>query len=187
MLKYLQWSYTDYMIATGLLIMAHFFSQPFWGRLADKKGNRLVMGLGGVGVGLIPILMLVSPDRFYIYCVMLYDGIVWAAFSLAANNYLLESVPPPRRAKCTSYYVLFLGIGTFIGALVGGLLMGLLPPQFTLLGFNIAYPLYLLLVFSAFMRLIPSLLILPTVNEMRLKPMLAADWVNPRPFQSHQK
>mgnify|MGYP001578516286 FL=1 len=49
-------------------------------------------------------------------------GVGWAAFNLAASNFIYDSVTPQRRALCVSYFNIFNGIGVFFGATLGGLL-----------------------------------------------------------------
>lgn len=161
----------DYAILTLFQMITLFGAQPIIGRIADRIGNKKVMAWGGLGIALIPALWLVSRDFAYCCAVQIYDGVVWAAFSLASWNYIFDCVTPPKRARCMAFYTFFvLGIGSTIGCFVGASIAELVAYPVGLFGFSIG-KFELLLIVSFFGRLWPSLALLPTFKEMRIKPV----------------
>jgi len=168
MLRDLGFSYTEFMVANGLQLLGLFVTQPLWGRFADRWGNKRMLALGGVGIGLIPLLWLVSGGRNGLCAAMFVDGLAWAAFQLASLNYLFDLVTPPKRARCMAYYTLVAGTALSVGSLLGSLLFDLLPAgvkwwRFHLTAFET------LAILSAGFRLLPSLF-LGTFAERRLRP-----------------
>jgi len=139
----------------------HFGSQPLWGRLADRIGNKIVLAIGGFGIAGIPLLWLVSDDFTYLMAIQAYDGVVWAAFVIAAGNYLFDTCTAPKRARCTAYMNLFVAAGALAGAFAGAAL-GSLAPRWGVAPFT------LLLAVSAAGRLLPNLLLLRTFDEVRV-------------------
>jgi MFS family permease len=50
-------------------------------------------------------------------------GVSWAGFHLAAGNFIYDNVNPKKRGLAISYYNMFIGIGTFLGAGLSALLI----------------------------------------------------------------
>ena len=161
MLRNLGFSYTTFMIVTlsqtlfGLLVMKQ------WGRFADKYGNYTVMKLTIIIVGIFPFLWLISPNPiFLIFVPSLIGGIGWAGFNLAASNFIFDSVTPQRRGICVSYYNVLNGIGIFLGAGLGAILIKTwtIPFMETIL---------FIFVISGIARLASGLILLPSFREVR--------------------
>ncbi|MBI3272483.1 MAG: MFS transporter [Planctomycetes bacterium] len=171
MLKDLGWSYTDFMIGQNLQMLALFATQPFWGRIADRIGNKRVMALGGFGVALIPVLWLFSADKWFLWAALVYDGVVWSAYQLSTSNYLYDAVTPPKRSRCTAYYNLFMNVGVFGGAMLGGGISRWFPAAVSggkpggLTAFVV------LLLASAVGRFAACALFLPGLRELRVGPV----------------
>ena len=123
MLKDLGFSYKTLMLVN---LSATFFSIIFmsaWGKFADQYGNKKLLKLGAILIGLMPILWILSPSPIYLFLVpQLVSGIGWAAFNLAASNFIYDAVTRERRAICVAYYNMLIGIGIFLGAGIGGIL-----------------------------------------------------------------
>jgi MFS family permease len=181
--------FTPFAFAAVLTVQlaAYFGFQWFWGRLADRIGNKRVLAIGGIGMSIIPVLLMVS-DRFgWFVLVQLYDGLVSAAYAIAAANYLYDIVTPPKRVRCTAYNNLFVMGGMALGTLSGALVATYVPTPLHIVlptalggGLTISHPFTLLLLGSAILRLLPSLLLLGTFEEFRLKrPGVYADSPGP--------
>ena len=168
MLKDLKWSFTEFMISVNVQVIVMFGSQPFWGKFADKYGNKIATSIGGFGVSLIPVLWLLSSNKCYLICVQAYDGIVWSAFVIGASNYVFDAVKPAQRARFTAYNNFITNLAAFAGTGLGGLLYELLPNDSILFGYKIHFTFYILLIISALFRFLPNLIFLPTFSEMRI-------------------
>ncbi|MFA5993286.1 MAG: MFS transporter [Candidatus Pacearchaeota archaeon] len=141
---------------------------PIWGRFADKYGNRELLKIGSIFVIIMPFLWLLSPNPLYlIFVPQLISGIGWAAFNLAASNFIYDAVSEERRAICVAYYNLLNGMGVFLGATLGGLIA-----QYFILG-NISPTLATISIFlfifilSGIGRLIVVLFMIPKIKEVR--------------------
>jgi MFS family permease len=161
MLRNLNFSYTTFMIIAlsqtffGLLIMKH------WGNFADRYGNYEVMKITVILISLFPLLWLISSSPIFLILVpSLIGGIGWAGFNLAASNFIFDSVGPQRRGICVSYYHLLNGIGIFLGAGLGGILIKTLTISF------MDTILFIFLI-SGFARLASGIIILPLIKEIR--------------------
>lgn len=134
---------------------------PFWGRFADRYGNREMLRLGSFLVIPASALWIFSPNPLYIALVpQLIIGIGWTAFSLAASNFIYDAVTPERRAICVAYYNVLNGAGVLVGAMIGGLIAQYLTVPF----FSIFLFLFVL---SSVARLVVNVTLLPTVKEVR--------------------
>ncbi len=159
----------DFAILFTIPLVTMFCSQPLWGRLADRVGNKRLIVIGGIGVGLIPVLWLFSKDFTYLCVAQAYDGLVWAAFEIACWNYLFDVVTPPKRARCLAYKTLLQSIGSGLGIFLGagvGLLFAI--PIDTPKGPAMQPSFPAILCVSAALRLLPSLLLLRTFKEVRI-------------------
>jgi MFS family permease len=145
-------------------LLAYYGAHPLVGRLADRIGNKRVLAAGGIGIGLIPLWFLLSRDYGVLLAIQIYDGFVWAAFNLGSSNYLFDVVSPPKRARCTAYFTLMISAGGLAGAFLGAGVAHAVRAQI---------PFETLLWISAGLRLLPSLLLLRTFGEARIRPMAA--------------
>jgi MFS family permease len=162
MLRDLHFSYVTFITVTlaqsffGLLVMKK------WGKFADKYGNFAVMKITLVFISIYPLLWLVpSPPLLYLILgTELVGGIAWAGFNLAGSNFIFDCVTPQRRGIVVSYFNVLSGIGVFLGAGLGAILVGTL---------DITFMNILLFVFivSGVARLVGGLLMIPYIKEVR--------------------
>lgn len=155
------------IITTGMV--AAVVSQPLWGRLADRFGSKQVLAIGGNAIVFIPLLLLLCSKPWHFVLAMIYDGVAGAAFSIAVGNYFYDVVTPPKRARCVAYNTLFLAVGGLVGAFGGAFIAELAPMPLAVGNVRIAHPFALLLICSAVVRLLASLLLLSTFQEFRLR------------------
>ena len=147
-------------ISTGVF---SFFFFPFWGKFADKYGNRELLRLGSILIIPLPLFWLFSGNPIYLMFIpQLLSGLGWSAFNLASSNFIYDSIKPQQRALCVSYYNVMNGIGIFFGSLLGGLIV-----QFTSWSFINNF--FLVFIISSVIRLMAAVLILPKVKEVREK------------------
>ncbi len=161
MLRNLNFSYTVFMTVAlsqtlfGLLIMR------LWGRFADRYGNYEVMKITLVLIGVFPILWLISPSPVYlIFVPQLIGGIGWVGFNLAAGNFVYDSVTPQKRGLVVSYYNVLIGVGVFLGAGLGAILVKVITITFM-------DKLLFIFLISGIARIASGLIMLPYIKEVR--------------------
>ncbi len=169
MLRDLGFSYLEFTLSTGAAVLTQFSLLRLWGRITDIYGNRLVLRLTGSIIPIFPALWLVSPAFAYILCLQIAGGACWSGFSLAANNYLYDSVP---REKRTSYAAIHqvLSNGTiFAGAMLGGYLTTVIPATVEIMDHAVIWTssLWGVLLVSTFGRGLMAAIFLPRLREVR--------------------
>ncbi|MBI4373953.1 MAG: MFS transporter, partial [Deltaproteobacteria bacterium] len=156
----LKFSYIQYMIAHAVFIGSKSLFLPLWGHYSDRYGSKKLLTVAGFIAPIIPFLWLLTKNYYGIVGIHFFSGFCWAGFELCSFQFILDCTTPEKRARCSTYYQLFNGIGTVCGAVLGGILL-----KYNLF-FNGSY----LFVFclSGFGRLLFSLLFIPKIREMRV-------------------
>jgi len=161
MLKNLGFSFKTYMIVNVSASIFSLLFMPIWGKLSDKYGNRELIKIGAILVGIMPILWIVSPNPIFLILVpQLLSGIGWAAFNLGAGNFIYDIVTRERRAICVAYYNVVVGVGVFIGSIAGGLVA-----QYASIGFMNKF--LFIFVLSGIFRLLAGFIMIPLIKEVR--------------------
>lgn len=121
---------------------ANLLMLVFWGKLADKIGNRPLLILVGIIVGLMPLLWLgtgYNPLCLWMGLPFLHllSGGTWAAIDLCSNNIQMSVAPRQNQATYFAIASAVAGICGAFGATVGGFLaeqpiLGGLPGIFVL-------------------------------------------------------
>lgn len=114
-----------YSILAGVVSL---LTQPLWGRIIDRVGNRPVMVFNLAGLCLLPAIWLYATPHFWlpIWIDAAITGIFWPGMALAAFNLLLATVPQEGRAACLGAHSLGVGVGAFVAGLAGGWIAELL-------------------------------------------------------------
>lgn len=162
LLRTLQFSYHIYMI---IVIMGSVFSIAFvelWGKFADKYGNYKTIVITSLFIPAIPILWTLSKSPIYlIFVPSIISGLAWSGFNLASGNFIYDNVTQQKRGFAVSYYNMFVGIGTFLGAGLGAILIKFLPETFSL------QPIILIFIISGIARMLSVILWTPHLKEVR--------------------
>jgi MFS family permease len=160
LLKDLHLKYLTYMLLISASNMTMFYLMASWGRHADLSGNIQVIRVVSWMMPVIPLLWLVSYNPVYLFVLQLFSGVAWAGYNLCGTNFIYDAVPSSERVRATSFYNMSNGIAIFLGALIGGQLIAVLPPirGFSYLSLN---------VLSAIVRLIAVVFFLRGVKEVR--------------------
>ena len=169
MLRDLNFTYLEYTASTGVSVMMQFVTLGIWGRMTDSFGNRLVLAATGMLIPVLPALWLVSGNFGYILLLQMAGGLCWAGFSLAAGNYLYDTVVPEKRAAYLAVHHVLSNSGIFLGALLGGFLASILPAGFTLAGHSWQWTssLWAVMLTSALVRGVIAMAFLPQLTEVR--------------------
>jgi hypothetical protein len=108
------------MLAAPLLGRA--MALRWWGELAEERGARLLLVIGGVGLIPFSVNWLISENFAFLFITQLASGAVWAAYELGLFLMLLETTKEDERTSVVSQYQfvnsLAMAVGNGIGALV---------------------------------------------------------------------
>jgi len=175
----------NYKMFMLIMMSATFFSLIFvtiLGKFSDKFGNRALLKISTIMISLSPILWVFSRNIYYlIFIPQFLAGIGWAGFVLATGNFIYETVSSEHRGLCIAYYNILVGIGIFIGALIGGLLT-----QYIKLSFMNTF-LFVFLI-SGILRAFIGIVFIPKIKEVRQfkrKPHFHLNLLNPAPEIIH--
>lgn len=169
MLRDLHFSYLEFTIITATSVLAHFLSLRTWGRISDVWGNRVILAFTGTVITCLPALWLVSSNFGYLIAAQLLSGMCWSGFGLATTNYLFDSVPEQKRSQYMAFHHVLTAIGVFFGALLGGLLVTILPTEMTLFGHHYTWltAIYGVFLVSCLARVAVVYAFLPHLHEVR--------------------
>ncbi len=95
----------------------------YWGRFSARFGNRATLALTSTLLSLVPILWLFFDHLLWFVACQCLAGALWSGFTLSCTNYIMEAVSSTKRARCFAYFSIFLGMGSFLGAMAGAALL----------------------------------------------------------------
>lgn len=109
------WIGTLAMVESAVTIAAYFA----WGRLAQRRGSRLVLLLGSGLVCLYPFLTALSRSVWPLMFAAIVAGIAAPALNLGLFNGLLEVAPVERRATYVAVFNSAMNVAAFVSPLLG--------------------------------------------------------------------
>jgi MFS family permease len=134
-----------------------------WGKIADKYGNYKVIALTTILIPLTPLLWIISTNKIYLFLVpALIGGTSWTAFLMVSGNFIYDNIGKEKRGKAISNFNLFLGIGAFIGGMIGAILIETINTTWI-------EPIYLIFIIGAIARLIIVSFWIPKIKEIKHK------------------
>lgn len=160
MLKDLSFNYLQYTIVVIATPVTVYALISRWGRHADKVGNLRVIRFTSYFIGIIPLFWLFNQHPGYLILAQVFSGFAWAGFNLCATNFIYDAVTPSKRTRCIAYFNVLNGFALCAGALLGGYLLGRLPP---LLGHKI----FSLMVISSCLRIAVAAALPGRLKEVR--------------------
>ncbi len=124
LLRTLGFSYTLYVIIVFAGTSLAGFTIDLWGRFSDKFGNYKIIVITSILIPTIPILWVLHPSPIYLILIpSVVRGISWTGLNLAVRNLIYDNVSPPKRGLAVSYFTMLQGIGIFVGAGLGAILI----------------------------------------------------------------
>lgn len=154
----------SYLVYMGILISISLFSLiiiEFWGKFADKYGNYRAIEISSILLITLPFLWILNKNPIYLLLIpAAINGIAWAGFNLAEVNFIYDNVKPEKRGLAISYYNTFGGIGIFIGAMIGAILIKFV---------NITFiePIIAIFILGGILRLVVVAIGIPKIKEIR--------------------
>jgi MFS family permease len=130
MLQYLNMDFVTYSLINAASIISSILVLQRWGRHIDKNGSKWMLGISGFLVPIVPVLWIIFKKPLILFIVELFSGAVWAAYNLSTSNFVMDATNSKNRLIMNSYYNFFIGVATFIGAMIGGVLMKNLPADY---------------------------------------------------------
>jgi MFS family permease len=122
MLEVLQIGYLWFTALIALSALTAIFSYPYWGKLADRFGDKAIMGVSSVLVAAVALGWSFVTSPYHIIPLEILIGFGWAGFMLATFNYLLDTTPATHRPIFVADYKLLIGLAMVAGPFLGGLL-----------------------------------------------------------------
>jgi MFS family permease len=160
MLQELGFSYFTYVIVTASAALANFLCLTFWGRRADRFGNRSVLVLTSLLIPLISLLWVVDQHLYWLIPVQFLSGFAWAGFTLCSVNFVYDASPASQRTGYLACFNALNGIALCLGTFIGGYLINHLP------GFH-GSTILTVFILSGALRAIVAATLLPTFREVR--------------------
>jgi DHA1 family multidrug resistance protein-like MFS transporter len=108
-------------ILNGVTSFVAAFASPVWGRVADRRGRKLMLLRSSLAIGVFTALMGVAANVWQFFACRALMG-VFAGFSSAAIALVASQVPEGR----LGYALGWLSTGQLVGSLVGPLIGGVL-------------------------------------------------------------
>lgn len=108
------------IVATELL--ANMLVQPYWGRMADRYGDRTVQVACDILSLTVPLGWVFVQGPLQMIVLAFLSGFAWAGIDLTYVNYLVEVVPPEHKPTYIGNYKMFIGMSVIAGPIVGGIL-----------------------------------------------------------------
>lgn len=160
MLEELNLSYVWFTIINLSQAVSMLIFMLVWGKFADRYGNKELLIIGSLLIPTLPLLWIFNQNPYYLLIPMFIGGIGWAAFNLASSNFVYDSVEREKREIYLAYMNVFAGIGIFLGAGLGGLMIKYLPIKFM----NIFLFVFLV---SAVLRALTAIIMMPVIKEVK--------------------
>jgi len=100
----------------GVSTIAGYF---VWGKMAARRGNRWLLNVSTLGVGVYALLTAAVPSIEWMVPTSILGGFTWAGCNLALFNTLLTVCPADRRPTYIAVYTALINVTAFLGPLLG--------------------------------------------------------------------
>ncbi len=158
-------SYAWFAIIAAAEVSVAIVANKYWGKLADRFGDRAIMGTSGLLVALVPLPYIFSTNQYHLILAGALSGFAWAGYDLTRFNYLLDAVPAEHRPTYIANHKLISGMAIFAAPLIGGFLA----TAFVGKTFFFLAGLQILFLLSSVLRLVSVSIFFPRFVEKRVK------------------
>ncbi len=170
MLRDLKWSYTLFTLSNAVFMLTQFLVIRWWGRMGDRYGNRRVVLCASYLLPLVPLPWVFTSNYYLLLLGQMMSGVAWSGYTIATQNFTMDAVSSPKRARITSYMTILNGTYTLLGGMViGAYLANHLPAAVDVGVFQIRFlsSLPFLFLLSAVLRLAAAVLLTFRFKEVR--------------------
>lgn len=161
------WHFTA---CVNVIIIVQVPALLFWGRMADRYGNKKVLVVTSFAIAVLPALWLLSEHILLACFLQMWSGFFWSGFNQSVQNFLLDAVTPPKRARCNAYLSLITNFGLLVGGVSGAIAIDYLPDHIGRI--NLHHTFWTMLVISFVLRTGTVLFFLPRFREVRDVPKI---------------
>lgn len=125
-LDILKFEYFWYTIAFAIHDLFASLAAPYWGRAIEKYGSKTVWvaSLAINSIGTFSFIFVKTPLEAII--ANIFAGAVWGGIVLPYINYLYQITNPNERIRAIGNANFMLGLGSFLGILLGGIILDVL-------------------------------------------------------------
>ena len=128
--------------------------------------------IAGILFPVVPLLLIFFKNPLaLIFIPGIVSGFANAAFVIGRTNFIYDSVTPQQRGLVVAYTSILVGIGIFVGSLIGGVFV-------EYVNFGFMKPILFVFLISAVLRALGSLFYLPQLKEVRKTERLRGLYVN---------
>jgi EmrB/QacA subfamily drug resistance transporter len=119
----LQWVVSGYILAFALMPVIA-------GRLGDTRGRRRMFFIGVIGFIIASAAVGLSPSPLIMIAARVIQGLFGGLLGPQVSGYIQNAFPRSERGRAFSGLGITVGVGTALGPVIGGLLIGLGGPEF---------------------------------------------------------
>jgi len=120
MLRELEFSYAQAMGLLAAAVLAKAISLPLHGRIAEKRGVRALLWIGGLGLAPSVGLWIFLDDYVALLVAQLFAGFVWSAYELATFLSFFDYIRPEERTSILTKYQFANAVAICVGSVLGG-------------------------------------------------------------------
>ena len=117
-LEHLKMSFTEIALWSIIASVTAFFTTTWWGRVADRYGNKVVLAIGmSVAGSAMPLSWMFASEQHLwpIWFSAFFDAVAWGAIGPAIFNLALASAPKENRTAFVAMYSCATGAAGFAG------------------------------------------------------------------------
>lgn len=125
-IEHLKMSFTEIALWSVIASLSALLTTNFWGRVADRYGNKAVLAIGTTLAGsAMPLSWMLATEHLLwpIWLSAFFDAAAWGAIGPAIFNLALVSAPKDDRTAFIAMYSFATGIAGFAGGLLSGPLL----------------------------------------------------------------
>ena len=124
LIKELKMSYTVINTYAIVSVVMGLVTMTFWGRIADRYGNKPVMLITGNILSITPFLWAFMAYANWLLAVIYFvAGACWSGFNLASYNMLLKIAPREKRASYMAFNTIAVAAAATIAPAAGGAIL----------------------------------------------------------------
>jgi len=159
MLQELNFNYVTFTIVSMSSAAFYLLFTPLVGKFSDRYGNIKLFYISNFIFAITPLLWIfIKTPVGLIFIPQLLSGLANATLLLSITSFTYDAVDPQKRGICVAYTGILIGIGIFLGSLLGGLIVHNADTFST-------NPFFLVFSIAAATRFLAGIIFLPKIKE----------------------